>query len=212
MLAGLLKAPSTYAPTGNMDRARDRAAVVIGLMEEQGYLTKAEVDEARANPAELSQAAKQKSGGFFADWVMETTPDYLARDTTEDVIIETTLDQKMQAQAEEALKWVFDNKVKEGSKVQAAIVVMSADGAVRAMVGRGRPGAPRLGRDQPHGQGCADPQRDHDRRHDARIAVQWVGHATALVQIDTGKRIDGRDLKTVRNIVAEAGVLPRAHG
>ena len=135
MLAGLLKAPSTYAPTANMDRARDRAAVVIGLMEEQGYLTAAEADEARANPAELSQAAKQKSGGFFADWVMETTPDYLARDTTEDVIIETTLDQKMQAQAEEALKWVFDNKVKEGSQVQAAIVVMSADGAVRAMVG-----------------------------------------------------------------------------
>jgi polyribonucleotide nucleotidyltransferase len=30
--------------------------------------------------------------------------------------------------------------------------------------------------------------------------------------LDTGKRIDGRDLKTVRNIVAEAGVLPRAHG
>ncbi|MFZ1470091.1 MAG: PBP1A family penicillin-binding protein [Paracoccaceae bacterium] len=135
MLAGLLKAPSTYAPTGNMDRARDRAAVVIGLMEEQGYLTKAEADEARAHPAELSKAAKQKSGGFFADWVMETTPDYLARDTTEDVIIETTLDQKMQAQAEEALAFVFDTKVKEGSNVQAAIVVMSADGAVRAMVG-----------------------------------------------------------------------------
>jgi penicillin-binding protein 1A len=33
------------------------------------------------------------------------------------------------------LAWVFDNKVKEGSKAQAAIVVMSADGAVRAMVG-----------------------------------------------------------------------------
>ncbi|MDQ8731946.1 polyribonucleotide nucleotidyltransferase [Bradyrhizobium sp. LHD-71] len=30
--------------------------------------------------------------------------------------------------------------------------------------------------------------------------------------LDTGKRIDGRDLKTVRNIIAEAGVLPRAHG
>jgi penicillin-binding protein 1A len=119
----------------NLQRARDRANVVIGLMEEQGYLTAAEAEEARANPAELSQAARQKSGGFFADWVMETTPDYLARDTTEDVIIETTLDQKMQAQAEEALKWVFENKVKAGSKAQAAIVVMSADGAVRAMVG-----------------------------------------------------------------------------
>ena len=30
--------------------------------------------------------------------------------------------------------------------------------------------------------------------------------------LDTSKRIDGRDLKTVRSIVAEAGVLPRAHG
>jgi penicillin-binding protein 1A len=135
MLAGLLKAPSTFAPTANMERARGRANVVIGLMEDQGYLTKAEADEARANPAVLSQAAKQKSGGYFADWVMETTPDYLARDTTEDVVIETTLDQDMQRKAEEALAWVFQNKVKEGSKAQAAIVVMSADGAVRAMVG-----------------------------------------------------------------------------
>jgi penicillin-binding protein 1A len=135
MLAGLLKAPSTYAPTGSIDRARDRAAVVIGLMEDQGYLTKAEADEARANPASLSKAAKQDSGGYFADWVMETTPDYLARDTTEDVIIETTLDQDLQKKAEEALAWVFENKVKDGSKAQAAIVVMSADGAVRAMVG-----------------------------------------------------------------------------
>ena len=30
--------------------------------------------------------------------------------------------------------------------------------------------------------------------------------------LDTGKRIDGRDVKTVRNIIAEVGVLPRAHG
>lgn len=135
MLAGLLKAPSTYSPTSSMDRARNRAAVVIGLMEEQGYLTRAEAAEALARPAQLSKAAAQKSGGFFADWVMETTPDYLARDTTEDVIMETTLDQKIQSQAEEALKWVFENKVKEGSKAQAAIVVMSADGAVRGMVG-----------------------------------------------------------------------------
>ncbi|MGJ4941148.1 polyribonucleotide nucleotidyltransferase [Bradyrhizobium sp. HKCCYLS1011] len=30
--------------------------------------------------------------------------------------------------------------------------------------------------------------------------------------LDTGRRIDGRDVKTVRNIVCEVGVLPRAHG
>lgn len=30
--------------------------------------------------------------------------------------------------------------------------------------------------------------------------------------LDTGRRIDGRDTKTVRPIVAEVGILPRAHG
>jgi penicillin-binding protein 1A len=135
MLAGLLKAPSKYAPTNNLKRAQDRANVIIGLMQEQGYLTAEQADDARANPAQLSDAAQTKSGGFFADWVMEAAPAFLTSETTEDVIIRTTLDQKMQRQAEEALAWVFDNKIKAGSKAQAAIVVMSADGAVRAMVG-----------------------------------------------------------------------------
>ncbi|MCU0802002.1 MAG: PBP1A family penicillin-binding protein [Rhodobacteraceae bacterium] len=135
MLAGLLKAPSRFAPTNNLQRAQDRAAVIVGLMEDQGYLTTAEAAEARANPASLSSQAVTRSGGFFADWVMETTPDFLAGETTEDVVMRTTLDPRVQAAAEEALAWVFENKVREGSTAQAAIVVMSADGAVRAMVG-----------------------------------------------------------------------------
>ena len=74
-------------------------------------------------------------GSFFADWVMERTPSYFTSDTTEDVILQTTIDPRVQNAAEEALAWVFDNKVRPGSQAQAAIVVMSADGAVRAMVG-----------------------------------------------------------------------------
>ena len=135
MLAGLLKAPSRYAPTANLKRAQDRANVIIGLMEEQGFLTKAEADQARANPAQLSEAAAKNAGGFFADWVMESGPAFLTKETTEDVVIRTTLDQRIQAQAEAALAEVFATKLKEGSEAQAVIVVMSADGAVRAMVG-----------------------------------------------------------------------------
>jgi penicillin-binding protein 1A len=135
MLAGLLTAPSRFAPTGSLERAQGRANVVIGLMQEQGYLTPAQGNEARTNPAQLSQAAQAKSGGAFADWVMEETPSFLSSETTEDVVIRTTLDQNLQRAAEEALRSVFDNKVKSGSKAQAAVVVMSADGAVRAMVG-----------------------------------------------------------------------------
>lgn len=135
MLAGLLTAPSRFAPTNNLQRAQERANVVIGLMEEQGYLTAAQADDARTNPARLSKAAETKSGGAFADWVMESTPSFLSSTTTEDVIIQTTLDQRLQKAAEDALAFIFETKVKEGSQAQAAIVVMSADGAVRAMVG-----------------------------------------------------------------------------
>ncbi|WP_103332381.1 transglycosylase domain-containing protein [Pseudotabrizicola formosa] len=135
MLAGLLTAPSRFAPTNNLQRSQERANVVVGLMEEQGYLTPEQAAEARANPARLSKAAETQSGGAFADWVMESTPSFLSSNTTEDVIIRTTLDQRLQKAAEDALAFIFDTKVKEGSKAQAAIVVMSADGAVRAMVG-----------------------------------------------------------------------------
>jgi len=135
MLAGLLVAPTRYAPTNDIDRSRRRAETVLRLMEEQGYLTQRERQAAVAKPATLSDAAERRAGGYFADWVMAEGPDFFTRNTTEDVIIRTTLDQRLQRAAEEALKTVFAEKVREGSKAQAAIVVMSADGAVRAMVG-----------------------------------------------------------------------------
>jgi penicillin-binding protein 1A len=135
MLAGLLPAPSYYSPTNNLARSQDRASVVLGLMEDQGYLTAAEADLARDRPATLSKAAAARNGEAFADWVMETGPAFLTRDTTEDVLMRSTFDPKLQRAAEEALAYIFETKVKDGSKAQAAIVVMSADGAVRAMVG-----------------------------------------------------------------------------
>ena len=135
MLAGLLVAPSYYAPTRNLQRAQERGAVVLGLMHDQGYLSIDDYEYARTNPATLHDAAEAPTGGFFADWVMQTGPAWLTRDTTEDVFIQTTLDQRMQTAAEEALAQVFRERVREGSTAEAAIVVMSADGAVRAMVG-----------------------------------------------------------------------------
>ncbi len=135
MLAGLLTAPSTLSPTKNLQRSQNRAATVVRMMREQGYVSAEEEAIAQANPAVLSRAAKQQVGGYYADWVMSSGPEFFTRNTTEDVIIRTTLDQRLQKAAEEGLQWVFDNKVSAGSKAQAAIVVMDADGAVRAMVG-----------------------------------------------------------------------------
>ncbi|RWR27495.1 penicillin-binding protein [Sinirhodobacter populi] len=135
MLAGLLKAPSLYAPTNNLKRSQDRAATVLALMHEQNYLTDAQYAEALAHPATLSDAAQARAGGYFADWVMDSLPEFLAKGTTEDVRIETTLDQRLQIAAEQALQDVFERKVKDSSAAEAAVIVMSSDGAVRAMVG-----------------------------------------------------------------------------
>ncbi|WP_340303780.1 transglycosylase domain-containing protein [Roseobacter sp. HKCCD7870] len=135
MLAGLLVAPSYFAPTRNLERAQERAKVILGLMAREDYLTASELSAARANPATLSDAARDNMGGYFADWIMSEGPSFLTRDTTEDVILRTTFDPAMQRAAEDAINDVFTNQVREGSEAQAAIVVMSADGAVRAMVG-----------------------------------------------------------------------------
>jgi len=134
-IAGLLTAPSQLAPTSNLERSRNRAATVLRLMGEQGYLSPAEVVQWQQNPASLSSSARSNAGGYFADWVMSTGPEFFTRNTTEDVIIRTTLDQRLQSAAEEAVNFVFENKVSEGSEAQTAVVVMSPDGAVRAMVG-----------------------------------------------------------------------------
>jgi len=146
MLAGLLKAPSRFAPTSDLSVARDRAAVVIDLMVEEGYLSQVDAAIAKAEPAQLSAEAQTETGRYFADWVMEAGPGYLTHLTTEDVQIRTTFDREAQRAAEAAMHSTFDSKVKEGSTAQAAIVVMSPDGAVRAMVGGRSYGASQFNR------------------------------------------------------------------
>lgn len=135
MLSGILPAPSRLAPTSSIERAQERARIVLNLMEAQGYLSPDQAEAARTTPATLSESATRNTAGYFADWVMASGPDFFTRDTTEDVIIRTTLDPRIQQAAEDAVKWVFENKVREGSVAETAVVVMSADGAVRGMVG-----------------------------------------------------------------------------
>ena len=135
MLAGLLVAPSRYAPTNNLEKSQNRANVILGLMEQQSFLNAKSAQYFRENPAKLSTKASQKAGGHFADWVMQSAPHFFTNNTTEDVTIETTFDPKIQQAAEDVLENIFKEKVDPKSQAQAAIVVMSPNGAVRAMVG-----------------------------------------------------------------------------
>ena len=61
MLAGLLVAPSRYAPTNNLSKSQNRANIILSLMEQQGFLSSDLTKYYKNNPAELSIKASQLS-------------------------------------------------------------------------------------------------------------------------------------------------------
>ena len=134
MIAGLLKAPSAYAPTRHMDRARKRAALVIGAMAEEGYLSKGEAKAALAAPAKLARTRRGTGTGYVTDYVMDLVPQY-AGNVLADMIVYTTLDTEMQRLADRTVKSILDRDGARLKASQAALVTLSPQGAIRAMVG-----------------------------------------------------------------------------
>ena len=135
MLAGLLKAPSRYAPTGNLAGARERAAQVLDNMVAAGAITPAQSAAAKAQPAAVVRPdLPLRNARYFADWVLDAVNDYVGNEP-QDLVVVTTLDQKLQSAAEKAIETVL---AKDGGKrdaAQAALVALGDDGAVRALVG-----------------------------------------------------------------------------
>ncbi|MGF1550790.1 MAG: transglycosylase domain-containing protein, partial [Sphingomonadaceae bacterium] len=128
IIAGLVKAPSNYAPTADAEAARDRADVVINLMVRNGTITPAEA--ARAAPAEVDIAdpPRQNSARYFTDWAIPQL-EMLIDEAIAPIDVWTTLDMDMQRAADEAI----NANTPKGA--QGALVALDRDGAVRAMVG-----------------------------------------------------------------------------
>src|SRR5207344_1369817 len=78
MIAGLLKAPSALAPTNDLDRARERAGVVLARMVDEGDITVAQATAARLKPAKLAPETDEV-GGYFVDWVLDGLTDHLGK-------------------------------------------------------------------------------------------------------------------------------------
>ena len=135
LLAGLLTAPSRYTPTKNLEEAQGRAKIVASLMVKQGYISQEQSTQVVSQPAQLSVAASNKSGGHLVDWILQIVPNFLVNLSINDVVIETTYDPRIQSSLEEAVNEIFSTKIYQGSGVEVAMVTMSRDGAVRGMVG-----------------------------------------------------------------------------
>src|ERR1700733_3545822 len=134
MLAGLVQSPSRLAPSHNPDGAERRARVVLADMAEQKLAGEDAVRVALAHPAHAVRTATTGSVNYVADWVMDAVNDIIGR-FDEDIIVETAIDPALQGAAERALSETLAQKGKKFGVGEGALVAMTPDGVVRALVG-----------------------------------------------------------------------------
>ncbi|MGA7675661.1 MAG: PBP1A family penicillin-binding protein [Rhizomicrobium sp.] len=134
MLAGSVKAPARYNPLADPDASQTRAQIVLRAMEDAGYISDAARQDAQATRARIVRGTATPGSGYFADWVISQIPGYIG-DATQALIVDTSFDLDAQAEAERAVTAGLNEEAEKLSASQAALVAMTPDGAVRAMVG-----------------------------------------------------------------------------
>jgi penicillin-binding protein 1A len=134
MLAGLVKSPSRLAPTRNPDGATRRAEIVLAAMTETGAITETMAKSALITPATAVKHEGSGSSNYVADWIMDVLDDLVGR-VDSDLVVVTSIDPALQAAAEKALTEELAAKGPKLDVGQGAIVAMTPDGSVRALVG-----------------------------------------------------------------------------
>jgi penicillin-binding protein 1A len=114
-LAALPKAPSSYNPVTNYDRALERRNWVLGEMVRAGFISEAEAQAARATPIAIVPLARQRDsrvGDYFLEEVRRQLITMFGEDATAGpnsvyaggLWVRSTIDPKIQAAAEQALR------------------------------------------------------------------------------------------------------------
>ncbi|MBX6323977.1 MAG: PBP1A family penicillin-binding protein, partial [Rhodospirillaceae bacterium] len=135
MLAGLLRAPSRANPFADPALADRRARLVLDNMVTAGYLDAGEAARVAADHAATAQSiADTRIGRYFADWVVDQVAGFVGFNDR-NLVVRTTLDPALQRMAEEEVARLLDDAGTRKQAGEAALVAMTPDGAVRAMVG-----------------------------------------------------------------------------
>lgn len=148
LLAGLVKAPTSYAPTTNLERALARRDVVLAAMRDMGAIDEATYEASRAEQVELADALGREEpfGQYFKEHVRRELVARFGEDRVYEggLRVFTTIDVDMQRAADAEVRRVLDELEKrragrgavQGDRLQAALVALDpATGEVRAMVG-----------------------------------------------------------------------------
>lgn len=128
MLAGIPKAPSSYSPSSNPEKAIARMKHVLARMLEEGYITKNEYDNAVVPKIITVQniSTRKNYAGYFVDYITNELKKDLKVNDFNDLgyKIYTTLDLDMQLKAEEAVR----NGVMNVNKRQGYFGVLAKKG------------------------------------------------------------------------------------
>ncbi len=133
MLAGLVKSPSRLAPNRNPEGAEQRAQLVLTAMAEAKFITQAQA-HASIHPSYNVKPAGAGTINYVADWIGEVLDDLIGQ-IDQNIVVETSIDPKLQAVAEAAVIDELAAKSVKFNVSQGALVAMTPDGAVRAMIG-----------------------------------------------------------------------------
>ena len=133
ILAGMLKAPSRYNPLYNRQAASERADVVLQNMYKNKFITEAQYEKAKKMPINDGQRYRVSGGKHFAQYVYDEVNEYIG-ERSADIVVMTTLDQKLQENAEKILRYKVLN-AKDKNVTEGAVVILDKSGAVKAMVG-----------------------------------------------------------------------------
>ena len=108
LIAGIIKSPSTWAPTVNMDKAVARRNIVLATMLENRKIDRAEYDRARRAPVHLQNGLQRDEsfGQYFKEQVRRELVDRFGwgRVASGGLRVYTTIDPAMQQAAERALE------------------------------------------------------------------------------------------------------------
>jgi penicillin-binding protein 1A len=137
VIAGLLKAPSKYSPLTSPDIARARGRLVLAQMRRAGFITAAEEGQASITIGHIPQAkpSERKGAEYAVDYVLDQLPSAALNASDQEILVETTLDAKLQARASAIVAGQIDERGKALRASQAAVVVLDMHGGIRALVG-----------------------------------------------------------------------------
>ncbi len=142
LLAGIIKAPSAYAPHIHPENALSRRNLVLERMLQAGMVSEEEAEAASKAPVQLIAHALQPAAGWYADWVLKEASDILGC-TSDELLsggyrIYTAVNNEMQSAAEALFEndSYFPPNAPDGNRPESALIAIDpATGEILCLVG-----------------------------------------------------------------------------